>query len=118
MKIALAQINTTVGDLSGNADLMLRSAREAAAREAAVVVFPELSLTGYPPRDLVEKPTFIERSEQFLEFLAAESAGLRVALVCGYVGQATSATGKHAANNAAVISGGRVIFRQTKMLLP
>src|SRR5215467_2677239 len=118
MKIALAQINTTVGDLSGNADLMLRSAREAAAREAAVVVFPELSLTGYPPRDLVEKPTFIERSEQFLEFLAAESAGLRVALVCGYVGQATSNTGKHVANNAAVISGGRVIFRQTKMLLP
>ena len=56
MKIALAQIDTTVGDLPGNVDLMVRSARDAAASGAGVVVFPELSVTGYPPRDLVEKP--------------------------------------------------------------
>jgi NAD+ synthase/NAD+ synthase (glutamine-hydrolysing) len=118
MKIALAQINTTVGDLAGNLDLMLRSAGEAARRGAEVVVFPELSITGYPPRDLVEKPTFVERSEQSVERLAAESASLNVTLVCGYVGAADSSTGKHAANHAAVIRGGRVLFRQTKMLLP
>jgi NAD+ synthase/NAD+ synthase (glutamine-hydrolysing) len=118
MKIALAQVNTTVGDLAGNVDLMVRSARTAAAAGADLVVFPELSVTGYPPRDLVEKPSFVERSEQAVERLAAETAALAAALICGYVGRAESPTGKRAANNAAVIRGGRVIFRQTKMLLP
>src|SRR5436190_16051008 len=118
MKIALAQINTTVGDLAGNVDLILRSARNAAAGGAEVAVFPELSITGYPPRDLVEKPTFVARSEQAVERLAAESSEIGITLVCGYVAQAASTTGKHVANNAVVIQGGRVIFRQTKMLLP
>jgi NAD+ synthase (glutamine-hydrolysing) len=66
MKIALAQIDTTVGDLTGNVDRMIRAAREAAAAGAQIAVFPELSVTGYPPRDLVEKPTFVERSWQQL----------------------------------------------------
>src|SRR5438128_1981803 len=102
MKIALAQINTTVGDLAGNVDLMVRSAHSASAAGADLVVFPELSITGYPPRDLVEKPTFVERSEQAVDRLAAETASLNLALVCGYVAHAESQTGKHAANNAAV----------------
>src|SRR6266542_1001384 len=118
MKIALAQINTTVGDLAGNVDLMVRYAQNASAAGADVVVFPELSVTGYPPRDLVEKPSFVERSEQAVDRLAAETASLSAALICGYVGRAESSTGKRAANNAAVLRGGRVIFRQTKMLLP
>jgi NAD+ synthase (glutamine-hydrolysing) len=118
MKIALAQINTTVGDLAGNVDLMVRSAHDAVTSGAGVVVFPELSVTGYPPRDLVEKPTFVERSELALERVASQTAGLDLTLVCGYVGHAESPTGKHAANNAAVIRGGRVLIRQTKMLLP
>jgi len=63
MKIALGQINPTVGDLAGNVDLMLRFARDAAGRGATLIVFPELSLCGYPPRDLVEKESFLERSE-------------------------------------------------------
>src|ERR1044071_2000029 len=99
MKIALAQIDTTAGDLPGNVDLMVRSARDAAASGAGVVVFPELSVTGYPPRDLVEKPTFVERSELALERAAAETAALDLTVVCGYVGHAESTTGKHAANN-------------------
>jgi len=53
MKIALGQINPTVGDLPGNARLMLQFAERAAAAHADIIVFPELSLTGYPPRDLV-----------------------------------------------------------------
>jgi predicted amidohydrolase len=61
MRIALGQINPTVGDLPGNLALMLGFAKEAAARYAELIVFPELSVTGYPPRDLVEKPSFIER---------------------------------------------------------
>jgi len=63
MRIALGQINTTIGDLTGNVDRMVSLAREAARLGADLVVFPELSITGYPPRDLVEKPTFVERSE-------------------------------------------------------
>ena len=64
MRIALGQINTTVGDLPGNADRMIRDGREAVARGAEVVVFPELSLTGYPPRDFVEKDSFLDRTSR------------------------------------------------------
>jgi NAD+ synthase (glutamine-hydrolysing) len=118
MRIALAQVNTTVGDLAGNADLILSTARRAAARGAQLVVFPELSLTGYPPRDLVEKPSFLERTEQQLERLARESAGLDASLICGYVGRSASPTGKAATNSAAVVERGQITFRQDKMLLP
>ena len=118
MRIALAQINTTVGDLAGNVDSMVRAARQAAEARADVVVFPELSITGYPPRDLVEKPAFVERSELELLRLAAETAPLDLAVVAGYVGASESSTGKRAANRAAVLRGGSILFRQTKMLLP
>src|ERR1035438_3822542 len=101
MKIALGQINTTVGDPTCNVDRMIRAAREAAAAGAQVVVFPELSVTGYPPRDLVEKPTFVERSVQQLERLAAETARLPLAIIAGYVGPSAAHTGKRATNSAA-----------------
>ncbi len=64
MRIALGQINTTVGDMAGNVARMVDAAREAAGRNAEIVVFPELAVTGYPPRDLMEKPSFVERAEQ------------------------------------------------------
>ena len=70
MKIALAQINTTVGDFPGNVERILRSARAAKERGADLVVFPELALCGYPPRDLVERPDFIRRSEEEMSRLA------------------------------------------------
>jgi NAD+ synthase/NAD+ synthase (glutamine-hydrolysing) len=118
MKIALAQINTTVGDLNGNLERMVRAAREAAGKGAHVVVFPELSITGYPPRDLVEKPSFAARSEQHLECLAKATAELPTAVIAGYVGSSRSQTGKRVTNSAAVLAGGHIVFRQTKMLLP
>ncbi|MBM3744803.1 MAG: NAD+ synthase [Acidobacteria bacterium] len=118
MRIALGQINTTVGDLAGNVDRMIEMARRAATRGAELVVFPELAVTGYPPRDLVEKQTFIDRSEQQLERLARETAGLDAALICGYVGRAEVTAGKRATNSAALLCGGRVLFRQHKALLP
>ncbi len=117
MRLALAQINTTVGDLAGNLDLILDATRRAAGR-AGLVVFPELSLTGYPPRDLVEKPSFLDQTEQQLQRLASETAGLDITLICGYVGRSGALTGKSATNSAAVIEGGGVVFRQHKMLLP
>ena len=118
MRIALGQINSTVGDLTGNANRMAGAARRAAAEKAEIIVFPELSLTGYPPRDLVENPNFLDRTAAELERLAQETADFDLAIVCGYVDKADGSTGKHALNNAAVLERGRVTFRQTKMLLP
>jgi NAD+ synthase/NAD+ synthase (glutamine-hydrolysing) len=118
MKVALCQINNTVGDLRGNAELILRFAGDAAARGADLAVFPELALTGYPPRDLVEKPSFIERTAAALEQLAAGTRELPLGLVVGYVGRAEPAAARPATNSAALIEGGRIVFTQTKMLLP
>ena len=122
MRIALGQINPTVGDFSGNVALMIRYARQAAERGAEIVVFPELSVTGYPPRDLVEKPSFIDRSEAAVEELANATADLPLSVVTGYVGHAAGRSGglsaKPATNSAAVLQGGRVVLRQSKMLLP
>src|ERR1700685_4153683 len=118
MRIALAQLNPTVGDLAGNVDRMTRAARDAAARGAEAVVFPELSITGYPPRDLVEKPAFLESCERQLDRLARETADLGLSVICGYVGHSEAETGKRALNRAALIERGEVVFRQTKMLLP
>jgi NAD+ synthase (glutamine-hydrolysing) len=118
MKIALAQTNSTVGDLCGNAKRILAFSRRAAEAGANVVVFPELSLTGYPPRDLLEKESFLDRTEQHLESLAAEAAPLNVSIICGTVTRTGSPTGLPIYNSAAVLEGGRVAFRQHKMLLP
>jgi NAD+ synthase (glutamine-hydrolysing) len=118
MKIALAQINTTVGDLSGNAQRILSFARRAADRNADAVVFPELTLTGYPPRDLLEKQSFLEGVERQLARVAAESAGLPLAIICGTVTRTGSSSGNPIYNTAAVLRGGQVVFRQNKMLLP
>ena len=70
MKIALAQINPTVGDFAGNSALIRRGAEEARRRGADLDVFTELCLCGYPPRDLVEKPSFLEHNRTALEALA------------------------------------------------
>src|SRR5438270_5284799 len=118
MRIGLAQINSTVGDLSGNASKVVSFSRRAAELGADVVVFPELALNGYPPRDLVEKPSFIERTELELERLSAETSALNVSIVVGYVGRPDASAGKAVTNSAAVIEHGRVAFRQDKMLLP
>jgi NAD+ synthase/NAD+ synthase (glutamine-hydrolysing) len=116
MKVALAQINTTVGDFAGNGGRIREFARRAQQGGAELVVFPELALCGYPPRDLVEKPSFLERNWKELEALARDFPDLRI--ICGFVGKARSETGKGAANSAALLAEGRVQFVQNKMLLP
>ncbi len=118
MKIALAQTNSTVGDLCGNAKRILAFSRRAAEAGAKVVVFPELALTGYPPRDLLEKESFLDRTEQHLERLAADAAPLNVSIICGTVTRTGSPAGHPIYNSAAVLQGGRIVFRQHKMLLP
>ena len=118
MKIALAQTNTTVGDLCGNTQKILFYAQRAAANGAEVVAFPELTLTGYPPRDLLEKQSFLDGVERHLEKLASEAASLGVILIVGTVTRRTESSGRPIYNTAAVVQGGRVVFRQHKMLLP
>src|SRR5438128_5059970 len=118
MRIALGQINTTVGDLAGNVDRMVAAAQRASELVAEVIAFPELSITGYPPRDLVEKPSFVERSECEVLRLARETAELSIAIISGYVGKSREGSGKAATNSAAILRGGSVVFRQHKTLLP
>jgi NAD+ synthase/NAD+ synthase (glutamine-hydrolysing) len=118
MRIAIAQTNSTVGDLRGNADRMIRFSERAAEAHADVVVFPELSLPGYPPRDLLEKRSFLERTEAELGRLSLETGALKLTVICGTVTCSDSATGNLIYNDAAVLRGGNVIFRQNKMLLP
>ncbi len=118
MRIALGQINTTVGDITGNVALMVQMARTAASRGAELAVFPELSITGYPPRDLVERRGFVDRAEEGIRELAAATADLPLAIVAGYVGRSDGSSGKQSTNSAAILQGGRIMLRQTKMLLP
>src|ERR1700738_1992983 len=103
MLIALGQINSTVGDLCGNAKRMLDFAQQAARKGANVIVFPELSLTGYPPRDLLEKESFLDRSEQQLLQLSKQTAGLGLTVICGTVTRSVSNTGNRLYNSAVVL---------------
>ncbi len=116
MKIALAQINPTVGDFTGNAEKLRQFATCARSRGAELVVFPELSVCGYPPRDLVELPAFVTRSRQVVEQLAAEFPDL--AIIVGFPSPAASETGKTVMNSAALLRHGRIDFIQSKRLLP
>lgn len=118
MRIALAQINTTVGDLDGNVSKILQYAREAEEWGAELVAFPELSLTGYPPRDLVEKNAFLDSTARALDRLVRETASLSTALCVGYVARTRGDAAIKAQNAAAVMQRGQLIFDQRKILLP
>jgi NAD+ synthase (glutamine-hydrolysing) len=116
VKIALGQINPTVGDFSGNAAKMIDYARRAQAAGAGLILFPELSVCGYPPRDLVERPSFVARNRETAEHIAAQTQG--IAVICGLVTPAHSDTGKSVMNSAALLQDGKIAFVQSKMLLP
>src|SRR5438270_6430141 len=118
MRIALAQINTTVGDLDGNAQKILDFARRADAERADLVVFPELAITGYPPRDFVEKQSFLDRTAEALQCVAKRSATLNVGIVAGYVARTKEPAAISAQNAAAIVHRGQIVFEQRKMLLP
>jgi NAD+ synthase (glutamine-hydrolysing) len=115
MKIALAQFNPTVGDFEGNSFRILEMAHEARSRGAELAVFSELCLCGYPPQDLTERPAFDELNQKELLRLAKK---IPLPSLVGYVGGAQDNTGKPVANCAALISDGKILFEQRKMLLP
>jgi NAD+ synthase (glutamine-hydrolysing) len=116
MKIALGQINPTVGDFSGNAAKIIDYSRRAHAAGAGLILFPELSVCGYPPRDLVERSSFVARNRESVDRIAAETIG--IAVICGLVTPAHTNTGKSVMNSAALLMDGKVAFIQSKMLLP
>jgi NAD+ synthase (glutamine-hydrolysing) len=116
VKIALGQINPTIGDFKGNAAKIIEFARRAQAEDAGLVLFPELSVCGYPPRDLVERASFVAHNQESLEHIAAETRG--IAVICGVVTPAHAETGKSVMNSAALLRDGKVAFLQSKMLLP
>jgi len=116
VKIALGQINPTVGDFSGNAAKMIDFSRRARTAGAGLILFPELSVCGYPPRDLVERPSFQERNQKAAEHIARETAG--IAVICGLLTPARADTGKSVMNSAALFRDGKIEFVQSKMLLP
>ena len=116
MKIALAQINTTVGDFEGNVAKILQYARMAVERKADLVVFPEMAVCGYPPRDLVERQDFIERSEAELSRLSHLLPDIPALI--GYVRASHVQLGKPVSNAAALIYRGKVLLDYVKILLP
>ena len=127
LRIALAQVNATVGDLDGNAELIVEWTRRAAARGARVVVFPEMMLTGYPVEDLALRASFVEASIAALRAVAArlEAEGLGgIAVVTGYLDRRADLaprTGLPAGaplDAAALLHGGRVVITSAKHHLP
>jgi NAD+ synthase/NAD+ synthase (glutamine-hydrolysing) len=116
VKIALGQINPTVGDFSGNAAKIIQFALQARSAGADLILFPELAVCGYPPRDLVERPSFVARNRATVERIAAETKG--IAVICGMVTPADADSGKKVMNSAALLREGHIDFIQSKMLLP
>ncbi len=116
MKIALGQINPTVGDFSGNAAKIIDFSRRAQGAGAGLILFPELSVCGYPPRDLVERSSFVVKNHQTAERIAAETRGISV--ICGLVTPAAPEAGRNVMNSAALLQDGKIAFLQSKMLLP
>jgi NAD+ synthase (glutamine-hydrolysing) len=116
VKIALGQINPTVGDFSGNSQKIIEFSKRALDQGAHLIAFPELCVCGYPARDMVERPAFVTRNQETVEKIAASTRGIDV--ICGYVTPASAETGKSVMNSAALLRDGKIFFQQSKMLLP
>jgi NAD+ synthase (glutamine-hydrolysing) len=118
VKIALVQINPTVGDFTGNLEKIIAASRRAAAQGARLTVFSELSLCGYPPADFLEKPSFLARCRTAVDELAAATRDLPTAVLAGVALPAGDGSGKPAVNAAVLLDHGRLLLEQHKRLLP
>lgn len=117
MRIALAQTNPRIADFEANTEEMLKLARAAVEAGARVVVFPELSVCGYPPMDLLDQSGFLEANKKAVAKLAAELPP-QICAVVGAVDASAEQNGKRLQNCAFVLEGGAIIHRQAKTLLP
>jgi NAD+ synthase (glutamine-hydrolysing) len=116
MKIYIAQLNTTVGALSSNADMIHRAYSDGAAAGADLVMVPELAVTGYPPLDLLDRNIFIDSALQVRDALVRETG--KTALIFGCITRNTNWCGKPLHNAAIVAQNGRMLLEQHKALLP
>ncbi|HEX4056385.1 MAG TPA: NAD+ synthase [Tepidisphaeraceae bacterium] len=116
MRIALAQINPTVGDIAGNCRKVNDFIARAKGRHAQLVVFPELSVIGYPPKDLLLKPQFIEDNLRGLQSIAQHVKGIDA--VVGYADRNADPVGRPLHNAVALLREGRIVSRHFKTLLP
>ncbi len=119
MRIALAQLNPTVGDFTGNLNRISEYVERAAASSVDLILFPELATCGYWPADLLEKDSFVQRAEQSLAAIAELTRGAdRPAVLCGSPMRCEASSGKHVRNVAVLMDAGEIKFVQQKMLLP
>jgi NAD+ synthase (glutamine-hydrolysing) len=116
MKIALAQINTTVGDINGNRDRVMEVVKKSQAMGADITVFPELCLTGYPPRDLLGLHGFVESNLRAIREIAAQSTSMGI--VVGFVDRNPRKEGRNFHNSAAFLADGKIQAIVHKTLLP
>jgi len=116
MRIALAQINPIVGDIAGNVEKILSFAADARKQQAELVVFPELAIVGYPPKDLLLKPGFVDDNLAALEHIAAAVEGIDV--LVGYAQRNTNPIGRDLWNAVALIRDHQIVSRHYKTLLP
>ena len=116
MKIALAQVNPIIGDFSHNANKMRAEAEKAKGLGCDLVVFPELAVSGYPPRDLLENREFVEANLTSLQGLVKSIKG--IAVICGYVDRNPGKAGNLLYNAAVLFEGGEMLYRAYKRLLP
>jgi len=117
MKIAVAQLNPTVGDLKGNSQRIIAEARAAREQGADLVVFPELSVVGYPPQDLLENSLFLNAVERTLEHIAA-AVPQDMGVIVGAPERNGHHRGKPLRNAALLFEAGKVVGRAHKALLP
>ncbi len=116
MRVALAQLNTTVGDLAGNEARILAAYQRGVTAGADLVMTPELAITGYPPRDLLLRRRFVAQNLAVLDRLAA-TAG-RTGLLVGFVGENPTRPGRETTNAVALLQHGRILATRAKTLLP
>ena len=116
MKVALAQLNTTVGDLAGNEAKILAAYQRGIDAGVELVICPELSVCGYPPRDLLHKRSFIPGNWAVVQRLAAATG--KVGLLIGYAGSNDKRPGREATNSAALLQNGGILATRHKTLLP
>ncbi len=118
MKIAIAQIDPTVGDFTGNVEKIVAASRRAAGLGARLTVFSELAICGYPPADFLEKPSFLARCRTAVDELALATSELTTAVLAGIALPAMNDSGKPAVNAAVLLDGGKLLLEQHKRLLP
>jgi NAD+ synthase (glutamine-hydrolysing) len=116
MRVALGQVNPTVGDITGNCAKIVEFANRAKTGGARLIVFPELSVIGYPPKDLLLKPQFIDDNLRGVQWIASRTAGIDV--IVGYAARNEQPIGRPLHNAVAVLRDGKIASTHFKTLLP